>query len=222
MMKSMRYVLQRNLVRLTWLGPAAGYLIVVVALMPYTAPLPNMLPILGIGSLLVAAWVSVTTIDADDPSQKSVVALASGGRLRARFGEAMASFLFVAALSFVGLVAAVLRASPVPAPDAILTQLTGCVLALLSAALVGVAIGWMCAWPVLLRTPLTLAVVFLVAVALIVAPMSPMNSLLMKVDDNVDLLGVVAASAGMLLIAAMFVGIGSVLVVRRWRLTRPG
>lgn len=54
-----------------------------------------MLPILGIGSLIVAAWVSVTTIDGDDPSQKSVVVLASGGRIRARMGEALAAFLFV-------------------------------------------------------------------------------------------------------------------------------
>lgn len=207
--------------RLTWLGPAAGYLIVVVALMPYSAPLPSMLPILGIGSLLVGAWVSVTTIDGDDPSQKSVVALASGGRVRARAGEALASFLFVSGLSVLGLTAAFVRASPAPTPDAIVPQASGCLLALASSALVGVALGYVGAWPVLQRTPLTLGVVFLAAVALIIVPMSPMNTLLMRVDDHVDLLGVVAASAGMLLIAAACFGVGSLLAVRRWRLTSP-
>ncbi|WP_156149145.1 hypothetical protein [Microbacterium oxydans] len=94
-------------------------------------------------------------------------------------------------------------------------------MALASSALVGVALGYVGAWPVLQRTPLTLGVVFLAAVALIIVPMSPMNTLLMRVDDHVDLLGVVAASAGMLLIAAACFGVGSLLAVRRWRLTSP-
>lgn len=219
-MRSARYVLRRNVSRLTWLGPAAGYLIVIAALMPYSAPLPHMLPALGIGSLMVGAWVSVTTIDGDDPGQKSVVALASGGRVRARIGEVFASFLFVSALSAIGLIVAFLRASPGPAPDALMAQLVGCSLALLSSALLGVTLGYLCAWPVLQRTPLTLGVVFLLAVALIIVPVSPVNALLMGVDDTGDLAGVVTAALGIAVIAAAFIGAGSVLVMRRWRLTR--
>lgn len=218
MLTSAGYVLRRNVVRLTWLGPAAGYLIVIFALMPYAAPLPNMLPVLSIGSLFIGAWVSVTTIDGDDPSQKSVVALASRGRIQARAGETLAASLFVAVLSVIGLTVAFFRASPAPAADAVVPQLSGCLLAVISATLVGVSLGYLCAWPVLQRTPLTLGVVFLLAVALIIVPVSPMNLLLMRVDDHVDLLGVAIASAGMLLIAALCVAAGSVLVARRWRL----
>lgn len=220
-MKSTLYILQRNLVRLTWLAPATGYLIVVVALMPYSAPVPSMMPILGIGSLMIGAWVSVTTIDGDDPSQKSVVALASGGRLPARVGEVWASFLFIAPLSVVGLVIAFMRASPVPEADALPLLIGGGLVLLLSTTLLGVALGYLFAWPVVQRTPITLGVVFLVAVALIIVPVSPVSALLATAGEGFDGLSLASSALGTMAISAAGFGAGSVLVTRRWRLTSP-
>lgn len=220
-MKSTLYILQRNLVRLTWLAPATGYLIVVVALMPYSAPVPSMMPILGIGSLMIGAWVSVTTIDGDDPSQKSVVALASGGRLPARVGEVWASFLFIAPLSVVGLVIAFMRASPVPEADALPLLIGGGLVLLLSTTLLGVALGYLFAWPVVQRTPITLGVVFLVAVALIIVPVSPVSALLATAGEGFDGLSLAPSALGTMAISAAGFGAGSVLVTRRWRLTSP-
>lgn len=220
-MKSTLYILQRNLVRLTWLGPAAGYLVVVVALMPYSAPVTSMMPILGIGSLVIGAWVSVTTIDGDDPSQKSAVALASGGRLRARVGEVWASFLFIAPLSVVGLVIAFTRASPVPEVEALPFLVGGALVVLLTTTLLGVALGYLFAWPVLQRTPIALGVVFLVAIVLVVVPASPVSALLATPDQGFSGLSVASAAFGTMAISAACFGAGSMLVTRRWRLTSP-
>lgn len=166
--------------------------------------------------------MTVSSIDADDPSQKSVVALASGGRLRARAGEAWASYLFVVSLSVIGIAVAFSRAWPVPTLDTIGPQLFRGLLVLFPSAFMGVALGYLFAWPVLQRTPLTLSVVFLVSVLVIVVPLSPVHSLLVVAETDAELVEILGVTSRVLLLAAACIGVGSLLVGPRWRLTRPG
>lgn len=164
-----------------WFPPALAY---GLALTVTYAPGGPSLPTLTTGAavlLPIAAWLTVSTVRFEDPSQAAVTAAALGGVGRARLSTLLAALLGSFALVVVSLVAAYLSN---PADFDALAVGAGLLMHLLTAA-AGVALGSLCAPPVIRRPGWTVVLLLLATTGFLVTPDTPpMRALLDLVDSD--------------------------------------
>ncbi|MEU6482653.1 hypothetical protein [Streptomyces sp. NPDC046887] len=158
------------------------------------------------GALFVCStWLTVALMSLDDPAQRAIVVVTSGGRplkvLLAAIGTALLSCLVL--MVFGLLFPLWLGSHTVTAADLLLG-----VEAQLTCALVGVAIGVLCSRPVFKRQGYALvAALALVMAALFAKGMPPVNRLFTLMATESDAAELLASAGGMLLVSALVLAV---------------
>lgn len=227
MVRAAEYALLRGLKSWVWAGPVAVHLVIVMVVVSGAEPFADGVTALGVTALPIAAWLGVATLASDDAVHQSIVATVCGGRLRARVGQLLAALAVAVALDAVGLLAVTVAArgysyphwSKVPLEE----RLAVALVALVAIQLVGLAVAFAVAWPVFQRPAVSAVVAIVAALVLMPLPGLPGRVLLgalSHLDASVRFGALALGVAGALGLTAL-VGVGaSVLVARRWRLSR--
>lgn len=167
--------------------------------------------VVSAGSLLLTAcWLTVTIVNLEDPVRRAITLVAAGGALRVLAAEAGLAVLAGIVLAGVGTIFPIVAGSHVVTAGAVTVGL----LAQLTTAGVGVAVGLLCSRLVVPRPgySLILALVVIVAVPLTpgLPPVHPMLRLLSSASGAVPL-GPLVADA----VIAAIVLIGAFAVTHR-------
>ncbi|MDF4252364.1 hypothetical protein [Streptomyces sp. WMMB303] len=154
------------------------------------------------GALFICStWLSVALMSLDEPAQRAIVVVASGGRpLKVLLASIGTALLSCGALMVVGLVLPLWLGRY----DVTLRGLVLGLEAQLTCALVGTAIGVLCSRAVFARQGYALvSAVALVMLALLSKGMPPVNRLFTLMSTTPDPAGLLAPAGGMLALAAV-------------------
>ncbi|MFE9390780.1 hypothetical protein [Streptomyces sp. NPDC006784] len=154
------------------------------------------------GALFICStWLTVALMSLDEPAQRAIVVVASGGRpLRVLLASIGTALLSCGALMVVGPVLPLWLGRY----DVTLRGLVLGVEAQLTCALVGTAIGVLCSRAVFARQGYALvSAVALVMLALLPKGMPPVNRLFTLMSTTPDPTGLLAPAGGMLALAAV-------------------
>jgi hypothetical protein len=119
--------------------------------------------------LFIATWLSIVTINNEDPIQQSITVVCAGSQAGVRTAKVTVAFLVAAVLGIVGTIGPPLASSSrTTATDA----LAG-ISAQLLTALAGVALGALCSRPLMTRRAWSVLVGFAVCLATVIIPYGP-------------------------------------------------
>ena len=145
--------------------------------------------------LFIATWLSIVTINNEDPIQQSITVVCAGSETRVRMAKVTVAFLVAAALGIVGTIGPPLASSS----GTTVTDALAGVSAQLLTALAGVALGALCSRPLITRRAWSVLVGFAVCLVTVIIPYGPPTRQLLVVFDKI---GPVALGTPILLIGA--------------------
>jgi hypothetical protein len=176
-----RYVAASCLGAQRWVGPGLAF---VVGLAITFAGGGEALSTLAEGAIWlfpITAWLTVTTLNDEDPSRADITAAAAGGMTRVRAGKLAVAAAVAVVLTFISLLAAYLASRS----TFTLHDLPAGLVAHLMAVAGGVAVGSVCARPVLTRTGwAVLVVIGLTVIDLVIPGAPPARAILDALDGS--------------------------------------
>lgn len=205
---AVRFALAVSLGSQRWVAPVATFAAAVLVLYAQGGDVGTTIAMGTVVLFVVSAWLAATLAHAEAPDRVAVVAATVGGVHRARLATLGAAVVWAQGLVLLSLVAMVLLARSVSAP-----WLVAAVVAHETVVAAGVALGTVCAPPVLTRGGWSLAVVLGVAVAEVAVPRAAPVRLL------VDALGTPRSAPPWTLLAGLFLAtlaVSVALVTAAW------
>lgn len=131
-----------------WVAPVLTFLAVEAVIAAGNGTVLPTYAVSAVALLFMTTWITVVTLNVEDPIQETVTAVAAGGRTAPRLAKMVVAYGFGAALAVVALVV-----PPVVSTDSVTIGHAGAGLgALLLSILAGVAIGALCSRPIVSRT----------------------------------------------------------------------
>lgn len=190
----MRFVAASCIASQRWVAPVVVFAIGIAATFAADgSPLGNAAE--GAALLFpIAAWITVATLNDEDPSQRAITTAASGSRARARSAKLAVAGTVCLALTGLSILIAAVRSTNA------LTfgSLSAALLAHLIAATAGIALGTICAAPIVSRNGSALLTIAIVTIADLVLPKAPPEHLLLSAlaGDAAPRWSLVALAAG--------------------------
>ena len=216
-------MLRRGLSSSSWLGPLSAFAIANLALSPVGVPFGGTVAIGAVCVCIISAWLGLSAVNTEDPGHQSVLASLSGGRFRLRFSQLSAAMAVALGLGVVVIGIAALRSVNFPSSVDLAIRLGVSGAGIVTSAVVGIALAYCCAWPVLQRPPISLAAGVVLSVCAIGAPGSPLRFVLISLGE-VDVVSPDLRFVQMCIatVALSVVGctVMTPLVKRRWGLSR--
>jgi hypothetical protein len=163
--------------------------------------------------LFIATWLSIVTINNEDPIQQSITVVCAGGQAKVRLAKVAVAFLVAAVLGIVGTVGPPLASSSGTTVTDVLAGLSAQILT----ALTGVALGALCSRPLISRRAWSVLLGFGVCLATLIVPNAPPTRQILVVFNRTDPL---ALGLPILLIALETVVIAVVAVGASLRITQ--
>jgi hypothetical protein len=164
-----RYVAASCLASLRWVAPG---LIFILGLAVTYGPGGDPLSTLADGATWlfpITAWLTVATLNDEDPSQAAITAVAAGGLARARAGKLLVAAGAGALMTAISLAAAYAN----NASDFTLNDLAAGVVAHALTVIGGVALGSLCARPLISRTAWAVLVIIALSLVDVAIPYAP-------------------------------------------------
>lgn len=183
MIPLIRYTLANMLLSQRYLPPV---LLFVVLLAVFTSndngPLMPLYAFCSAAVFVCGTWLTIATVNAEDPTQRSITVVNAGGQGRVLVAAACVAFTGCVALSLLGLVYPVVTGRHA---EGVAVLLLGLV-AELTGALTGIAVGLLCSRPVIRRPGWSVVTGLLATLVLLLVPgMPPMNDVFhLMLDEN--------------------------------------
>jgi hypothetical protein len=127
-----------------WVAPVLTFLAVEAVIAAGNGTVLPTYAVSAVALLFMTTWITVVTLNVEDPIQETVTAVAAGGRTAPRLAKMVVAYGFGLALAVVALV--------VSADGATIGHAGAGLGALLLGILAGVAIGALCSRPIVSRT----------------------------------------------------------------------
>ncbi|WP_144764947.1 hypothetical protein [Curtobacterium sp. 9128] len=212
-----RYVVARSLTSQRWVPPIVCFVLLSAATYAAggdaagTGALPALLLV------PIVTWTTVTALHNDDRSQVAILAVSVGGVVRARVAVLVASALLGLVLGTVAVAAAIAVDPEHGGEVGVWRTAAALEVTVVGSVLCGVALGHLCARPVVRRIGYSWLIGVLSCVLLIAVPRSPCNHALAALSspDPATLLPTVALDAAVEAVAAGVVLLLTVLAYRR-------
>ncbi|TDC12606.1 ABC transporter [Streptomyces sp. 8K308] len=187
MLALVRYRLALVLHSHRWLPPLLLYAMLLVVGVRAGEPVLDALGLVAAALLPTAAWLVRVGVAAEPPAARAC-AVAAAGRARVRLAAVLTALTTSAAFGVAGTVAVLLisdehgadRRSPIPLGQAAAAGL----LAMLTCALLGTALGVLCNRPLLRSPAWSIPVTALAAIALLAGGASPANAAVSTLIDG--------------------------------------
>lgn len=159
---------------------------------------------------LCGTWLTIVTVNAEDPVQRSITIVNTGGVGRVLVADLCVAFAGCVVISVLGLLYPLTTGHHVLSPAALVVGL----LAEVTGGCSGMAVGLLCARPVIRRAGWSMATAVLAAFALLLIPgMPPMNRVFRLMTDELHPAAVLVQVIAFCVLSVALV-IGSAAVAR--------
>ena len=164
-----RYVWVDTLRSQRWVAPILCFGAIEGIVCAQAGPLLPTYAAMAVVLLFVATWLSIVTINNEDPIQQSITVVCAGSQNKVRLAKVTVAFLVAAVLAVVGTIGPPLASSS----GTTLPTMTAGLASQLLAALAGVALGALCSRPLISRRAWSVLTGFAVCLATVVVPYGP-------------------------------------------------
>jgi len=130
--------------------------------------------------LFIATWLSIVTINNEDPIQLSITTVCAGSQNKVRLAKVLVAFLVAAILGVVGTIGPPVASSS----GTTITELVAGLAGQLLAALAGVALGALCSRPLISRRAWSVLTGFAVCLGTVIVPYGPPTRQLLVVFNE--------------------------------------
>ncbi len=196
-----------------WIAPVLCFFVVEAAICAQTGSVLPTYAVSAIALLFMSTWITVLTVNSEDPIQQSITIVTAGGISTVRLAKLCIAFLAGIALSVVGLVGPLVATSF----DANLSDVAAGAVAQILTTMTGVAVGALLSRPLVAKRAWAVLVGFGVCLATVVIPHGPPSRQLLVLLNNPGGIGLAPA---MFLIALETMAIAIVAVGASLRLAQ--
>ncbi len=188
-----RYVFIDTLRSQRWVAPLLCFAVVVGIVCTQTGSVLPTYALSAAALLFIATWLSVVTVNNEDPVQQSITIVCAGSQSRVRLAKLLVAFSVAAVLGLLGLIGPPLASSS----GTTITDVLAGACAQLLTALTGVALGALLSRPLVSRRALSVLIGATVCLATVIIPNSPPTRQLLVLFNKT---GSLALGASILLI----------------------
>lgn len=210
-----RYVWSDTLQGHGWIAPLLCFVGIEAIICTQTGSVLPTYAVSAAALLFISTWLTVATVNCEDPIQLSITVATTGSQSRVRLAKLFVALLAGAALGLVGLVGPLLATSF----DATVSDVVAGAGAQVLTTLTGVALGALLSRPVVTKKAWSVLVGFGVCLATVVIPYGPPARQLLVLFDRTgaNALGPAILLIALETVAIAFVAVSASLRLAQWR-----
>lgn len=213
MMALFRYVWTDTLRSQRWVAPILCFAAVVAIICTQTGSVLPTYAISATALLFIATWLTIVTVNNEDPVQQAITTVCAGSQSRVRVAKLLVAFSVAGVLGLLGMIGPPLASSS----GATISDVLAGACAQLLTALTGVALGALLSRPLVSRRALAVLVGAAVCLATVIIPYGPPTRQLLVLFNKT---GSFALGASILLITVETALIAAVAVTVSLRLAQ--
>jgi hypothetical protein len=210
-----RYVWSDALRGHGWIAPLLCFFVIEAIICAQTGSVLPTYAVSAVALLFISTWLTVVTVNSEDPIQLSITVTSAGSQSRVRLAKLLVAFLAGGALGLVGLVGPLIATSF----DATIADVVAGAGAQVLTTLTGVALGALLSRPVVTKRSWSVVLGFGVCLATVVVPYGPPARQLLVLFNKTaaDALGPSILLIALETVVIALVAVGTSLRLARWR-----